>query len=475
MKIKRKKDKNKKYKKAFRKKYPHFKFPKSADNDSFFKYHNLSEKITEHSNKLPLPLELNHFSQIDSHSWFNINEYDTKTKEVHKFNFFESSEEKNMNCRKIRFYPTEEQKIILNQWFKSATLMYNCTIKYFKDTRFLKQKYVLNWKKLRTNILKDVRNTIIDESQVLNFNRKTKVNSHVLDFVIQNACANFKSMLTNLRNGNIKHFRLRYQNQDRPNCVIKIEKAFIHPSKNTFCSSIFKEEFKCDQDYKLQNIVNDFNIQYNRLADEYHFLVPKIVVNDTKFDELLDSCGLDPGLRVFLTGFSSNKSFEIGNNLINEIKHYLNKIDSINNDPNFRPIKKDKITKKYRLKINNKVNDMHWKTIKYLTDNFNDILIGNLSTKGIINNKKENQLDKMMKRVASSMSLYKFKQRLAYKCKVKNKGYKEVDEAYSTKTCTNCGFLNDHITTEKRIRCLFCKTEILRDINGARNIYLDGF
>ncbi len=30
------------------------------------------------------------------------------------------------------------------------------------------------------------------------------------------------------------------------------------------------------------------------------------------------------------------------------------------------------------------INDMHWKTINYLTDNYKTILIGNLSTKNIV-------------------------------------------------------------------------------------------
>jgi len=96
-----------------------------------------------------------------------------------------------------------------------------------------------------------------------------------------------------------------------------------------------------------------------------------------------------------------------------------------------------------------------------------------LSTKGIIKNKLNNELDKKTKIVAQFMSLYKFKQRLEYKCQVKKIGYEEIDEAYTTKACTKCGYKNE-VGKKRYIKCAFCKLSIDRDFNGARNIMLRG-
>ena len=71
------------------------------------------------------------------------------------------------------------------------------------------------------------------------------------------------------------------------------------------------------------------------------------------------------------------------------------------------------------------------------------------------------------------MSLYKFKQRLQYKCLCKNIGYKEINEAYTTKTCTRCVYLNE-VGRKRKIKCSFCELIIDRDFNGARNILLKG-
>ena len=71
------------------------------------------------------------------------------------------------------------------------------------------------------------------------------------------------------------------------------------------------------------------------------------------------------------------------------------------------------------------------------------------------------------------MKLYVFKQRLQFKCKERNIGYTETDEAYTSKTCTKCGYLNDKLGGKKVFKCDFCKYKIDRDINGARNIMIN--
>jgi transposase len=70
------------------------------------------------------------------------------------------------------------------------------------------------------------------------------------------------------------------------------------------------------------------------------------------------------------------------------------------------------------------------------------------------------------------MSLFKFKQRLQYKCLRNNIGYTEVDEAYTSKTCTGCSYFNKNLGKRKIFNCAICKLIIDRDINGARNILL---
>ena len=357
--------------------------------------------------------------------------------------------------------------------------MYNETIKIFKKYRFNKEKITLNWKKLRTNYLTEIKNDILNKSQLITnvtiINNKpinTKVNAHILDFAIQAACSKLKSCITNLKNGNINYFRLRYLKQSKCSLTMKIEKAFIHPKKNTFCSSIFKDEFIFENNFQLKNITSDFTIHYNSKSNEFRLLNP-IKFNQIPINLEKDSCSIDPGIKTFISVFSNNKCVKIGDNLRDTIIKYHRHIDRVDKSDTKRPIIKEKVKRTYYKKLTNIIDDLHWKTINYLTTNFNNILIGNLSTKGIIKTKTNNQLNVLDKITAQYMGLYKFKQRLAYKCLSKSIGYKEVDEAYTTMACTRCAYKNN-VGMKRHIKCAFCKLSIDRDFNGARNILLRG-
>lgn len=52
------------------------------------------------------------------------------------------------------------------------------------------------------------------------------------------------------------------------------------------------------------------------------------------------------------------------------VKQYLKKNDSINNANNLTKKQKRKTERKYYLKLKNKMNEIHWKTIKYIIDNY---------------------------------------------------------------------------------------------------------
>ena len=134
---------------------------------------------------------------------------------------------------------------------------------------------------------------------------------------------------------------------------------------------------------------------------------------------------------------------------------------------------KKKVRKRLRAaktKINNQIDDMHWKIIKYLTTKHRNVMIGNLSTKNILSNKQKQIFGKAYKRVIPLIKLYKFKQKLKYKCKERRVNYKEIDEYYTSKLCSVCASYK--IVKGKIYKCDECGIEIDRDINAARNIYM---
>lgn len=42
-----------------------------------------------------------------------------------------------------------------------------------------------------------------------------------------------------------------------------------------------------------------------------------------------------------------------------------------------------------------------------------------------------------------------------------------LSEAYTSKTCTNCGHLKEDLKNKNHLKCPICKINIERDFNGA--------
>ncbi len=244
--------------------------------------------------------------------------------------------------------------------------------------------------------------------------------------------------------------------------------------------------------FKNYEVTGDPTVRYDAGKDRFTILFPETIkTSDKKTNKQKDKfISLDAGLRTFLTGMSNDRTVEIGTNLSKMIQDDLTILDDIK----ARPEIPNRIKKKYEIRINGRIerriNELHWKTINYLTTNFSakqHIILGNLSTKCIVkrNQKKsenkdeakevkKKELSKMMKRVAMKMSFYKFKQRLKYKCQRQKINLQLINEYLTSKLCSRCGEYND-VGSSKIYNCVSCGVCIDRDVNASKNIAMRGF
>ena len=95
-----------------------------------------------------------------------------------------------------------------------------------------------------------------------------------------------------------------------------------------------------------------------------------------------------------------------------------------------------------------------------------------MSTKGIVSNENGFQLKDVTKQAIMVLGYFLFRQRLEYKCKVNGCYYECVDERYSTKMYSLCGFIKKNVGGSKVFKCDNCSTNIDRDINPGRSMYL---
>ena len=417
----------------------------------------------EHLNNTQRPFykDTNSFYDFKNTSFIN------EDRLVHKFIKQNSEDNIPLKCNQIILLPNKDQQKILLNFMEASRIMYNETIKLIKKRHFNKEELVLSYRKLRTLYLKDIKEELM---------KKYKAYCHVLDQDINSACAMYKSSLSNLKNKNIKHFRIRYKKQNTNSLLIHVEQSFFKKDK-IFYGKI-KEPILNKNNFNYDLINHDSIIHYNKSTKMFSLFVPsepiKKVINNNNY------ISIDPGIRTFLTCMTNKSVIEMGSNMSSEIKNILTRIDKtenkekdllnveLNKSKKFNRIKKKNLTR-LRERLKNKVKDVHCKIINYLTNNYKTIIIGKWSTKSVVNN-ETSVLNKMNKRICLSMSFYKFLQRLEFKSKINKNDLHIVNESYTSMTCSKCGYLKRDLGGSKTYKCNECKNEIDRDVNSCRNI-----
>ena len=412
--------------------------------------------IRKYNGKIPLNelFDIDISNEVKTNSWFDI-------KESNNFNYnnklkFKKIEkiEKVISCEKIVIKPTEKQTKILLNWFTGYRQMYNETLHFLNTTKDVS----IVWNKIRTNNMINIKNMI---------RKKYSTPSHLLDYAIKSVCSSFKSAFSNLKNKNIKHFKIRFIKDSKNSHILDLEKTSF--STNGFYTTMLGKVMLNDNNYNYKNIKKDAKLHYDKKEQKFTLLIP--VEKDAKPHTQTNSyISIDPGVRTFLTGLSNNKVVEIGKKMSHFVKKKIKKIDSIVNNVS----KHKKYIEKHKRKIKNKITDMHWKSINYLTNgNYSNILIGNWSTKSCISNRYH--LNKKTKRTIQSIRYFDFLQKLKFKCDEYNISLNIVDESYTSKTCSHCGIINQKLGSKKTFKCPSCNIIIDRDLNGCRNILIKSF
>lgn len=339
---------------------------------------------------------------------------------------------------------------------------------------------------IRDNVLKKERDAIISKyvyekvTKISNDGEKTTkdidIRTHIIDAAIAEGCVAFKSARTNFIEGNTNKFKIRHQKHNKPRKVLNIGIDSIN-ADGVICKPALGE-IKMKQcvkgkliDHKLKR-EHSVKLHYDEKSNAYSIFEPfdvPVVKKETDNDD--DTfVGIDPGLRTFLSCLSNEEAIKIGDNLYKIIEELLKKIDEVNAKDIPQSVK-NKQNKKYYRKISNIVDETHWKVINYLTSKFKRIYIGKFSIQDVISNKKS-VLTPMGKRVGQMMKHYQFRQRLINKCRTMGIICVEVDERYTSKTCSNCGNYKDDLGGKKLYNCEECEKRIDRDINGCRCILM---
>lgn len=369
--------------------------------------------------------------QIRTDSWFDF---------IGEEHIFDSrpTDKTVIRCSKVIVKPNITQRKLLNKWFFLYRYVYNQCVLWIRKNK-LESFYSLR-KKVKDNLNNETKQLITSSSVPIN----------TIDNAINDVVKAYKSAIA-LCKKTKKRFNIRYK-KENANQTIVLEAGAFSKKKNMFSRKVGV----INTSQSIIGIKN--NCRLTMKNGKFILFVPKMTTVN-KYEREIECCSLDPGLRTFQTIYCADGSnYSIGNNVSDKLKPLFEKLDNG---------KTSKYKKRIRDKISNIVDDLHWKTANILCKISDKILIGNMSTIGVL----QGNLTSTTKRILQAVSHYTFRQRLKSKCEEYGVIFQEVDESYTSKTCGNCGEINQSLGSSKKFNCK-CGFSIDRDVNGARNIMI---
>ena len=416
----------------------------------------------------------------------------------------------------IKLYPTKSQSKILDEFIDTHRYVYNRTLEYVKNghepffeqlrdllatqnTRklsFNKYKYYnmyldsLKDKNLSKEQLKIITNEVNKEIPLkpnpLIHNFELNTSNEIRSNAIKSVCDAYKTGFSNLKNGNIKYFNMSFKKKKEMKKCIELATSDItfcntgikiNPSKFPKGETLIKIHKNMQKKYKNLQIKNNSDLVKFNGNYFIHITLPCKQIN---YDKNINFCGVDPGIRDFVSIYGNNELTSI--TLKKEILQKLNNKIKLLKSKRMKPLKefqrnkirKHKINKVEKKKINI-INELHWKVINYLVKTQDVIFFGDINSHNIV----KGNFNKTLNRDFNDLKFYKFKQRLLYKCILNKKKVFFINEAYTSQGCSTCGNLWKDIGSNKKYKCqnINCKTKNIifdRDFNAAKNICMKG-
>jgi putative transposase len=378
--------------------------------------------------------------------------------------------------KKIRFYPTQEQLPFLNQCIGASRFFYNKAVSVLNDRGV---KGLLSLPKLRPLVMTNDKD--LPEGDGMEWQKKVPYDTR--QEAIADAITAFKSCLTKQKQGVLSTFRISFRTKKHQQSqAFRVNKKTLNPSTMSF----FPEKLKQHKKFRLRKrdvskfldagtTDGNFMILKTRPC-HWYFCFPRIKEPPMFENPIYKSVFLDPGVRTFQTFYSPDgicgkiglEEFSKG---LKALADRHDTLWSVMDDPN-TPLKTKRALRIrcaiLRLKLRNKVDDLHWRTCSFLCKTFQNIFLPSFEVSDMV---KGSPLGSKITRRMLQLSHGKFRERLLYYGKTKNRNVYIVKEHYTTKTCGCCGHLQT-MEGKKTYDCEACGFKIDRDFNGARNICL---
>ena len=389
---------------------------------------------------------------VKTNTWFDMKTCKNPEPQESGYVFIppENNEEYKIITRKIKLYPTTDQKKVLREWNHTRRYVYN------KANAAIKAGDKPDYFKLLNKLVISKNNNLPEwELQTPKAIRERAVNDLV---------KNFKTCFSNLRNKNITHFKMGFcKRRHAPSIDISKQGIKMKDDGLHLFQRFLKGPIKTS---KLKGIVFEYDCRLQIKNNDWYLIVP-IKRKITKTTKSGEWCALDPGVRSFQTVYSENNITQI--KIRKEtIKKLQQKLDLFRSLRSRKIIKKSRFTRASRRihkRVDNLVNDLHHKTCSYLTKTYNYIILPSFESQEMVKHSNNRYLNRDLLQLRH----YQFQQRLKSHCELYGCTLDICTEEYTSKTCGLCGHIND-VGCKDVISCTSCGKSCDRDVNGARNI-----
>lgn len=371
-------------------------------------------------------------------------------------------------CRRVRLRPNPEVSNILRRWFGSVRYTYNWTLSCIKNKP---SEYKINAYWLRKRFVNEC--NISKEKRWLLDTPK-----HVRDTAIIDLVQGFKTNFEKKKNNPQHRFEMKFRRKkDVQSLTIPSDAIKSWDTDNNTMSmfpSYIKNKIRFHTRKAPKDVTFDSKLVMDRLG-RFYLCIPCHVSaceNQTGLDSRKGWCSLDPGVRTFLTVYSPTVGtcYKIGDKDISRIFRLCKWLDKLCAGKHIS-CKKRRAQHRLRLRIKTLVDEVHWKAIRFLCTNFQNIIIPPFGVSQMIK-RSSRKLRKKSVRQMVCWRHYTFRARLLGYAKRSNTQVHVMGEEYTSKACTHCMNVKHDLGGAKVYRCHCCQLVADRDVAGARNIFL---
>ncbi len=350
--------------------------------------------------------------------------------------------------KKIRLFPSSEQRRLLRQWFGVSRYVYNETVKYLQQPGTKAQ-----WMVVAPIIL----GALPEWAKPVPYQIKK--------IAVKDACLAVKAAKKGFsKDGQFRQCKFRSRRD-------KQQTVFVPKSAIKACGVYHTILGQCPL---KESLPQDFSDGRLTLAYGEYYLIVSEEVQPRQTENQGRVVALDPGVRTFITFFSESSYGWLGVDSNLKIQKLCFKLDLLisrmSKAISAQKRRFKKAADRLRAKIKHFVKELHHKTARFLVEHFDVILLPSFESSQMVSKSRRKIRSKSVRQMLS-LSHYQFKKHLEWKAWESGKiAITDINEAYTSKTVSWTGEIKK--IGGNRVIADSNGNRMDRDLNGARGIFL---